>query len=330
MASNYGVALQPVSRSFDTTGDTTERVGFKEIRRWPPIFQTLRKKGCAMQPKSPGEIPPCRMWCTSSVRRCIPDAPTSAWPNLAEQDRVTREQAKAKLEEQLQGVRHEVIFQGGEVYATLNELARDKQADLIVLGTHGRSGLEKVLMGSVAERIFRETRFPVMTVGPKAEEKCRTTAELRRILYATDFSAESLHAAPFAISLARENRAHLILLNCFEGGEDGIQAMLQGLRQFGALRRGVVLRADLHCGARTARAKDSGCGSKPRSRFDRAGCRRRFQGAFAQHALPQFGAVQDRHAGNLPGAHRTRLNIEILRMEVGNKGGLEPAALISL
>lgn len=240
MASNYGVALQPVSRSFDTTGDTTERVGFKSIVV-ATDFSDVAEKGLRYA------IEIARR--DSSMLHVVhilgpavyPYAPTSAWPNLAEQDRVTREQAKAKLEEQLQGVRHEVIFQGGEVYATLNELARDKQADLIVLGTHGRSGLEKVLMGSVAERIFRETRFPVMTVGPKAEEKCRTTAELRRILYATDFSAESLHAAPFAISLARENRAHLILLNCFEGGEDGIQAMLQGLRQL------VPFGAELRC-----------------------------------------------------------------------------------
>ena len=226
-------------------------------------------------------------------------------------------------------MRHEVIFQGGEVYATLNELARDKQADLIVLGTHGRSGLEKILMGSVAERIFRETRFPVMTVGPKAEEKCRTTSELCRILYATDFSAESLHAAPFAISLARENRAHLILLNCFEGGEDGIQAMLQGLRQL--VPFGAELRCEPICivergphGQKILDVAQSHGADLIVLGVDGA------SKGLSHKSLPQFGAVQDRDAGNLPGAHRTRLNIEILRMEVGNKGGLEPAALISL
>lgn len=96
-------------------------------------------------------------------------------------------------------------------------------------------------MGSVAEKVFRETRFPVLTVGPKVADPARGTGELSRILYATDFSAESLHAAPYAISLARQHRAHLILLNCFEGGEDGIQAMLQGLRQL------VPFGADLRC-----------------------------------------------------------------------------------
>jgi nucleotide-binding universal stress UspA family protein len=226
MGSKYVVAAQAASRSLDTT----ERVGFKSILVATDFSNAAEKGLCYAI-----EIAR-RNSATLHVVHILspavyPYAPTSAWPDLAEQDRVSREESKAKLEEQLQAVRHELIFQGGDVYATLNELARDKQADLIVLGTHGRSGLEKVVLGSVAEKIFRETRFPVMTVGPKVGEKFRTTADLSRILYATDFSAESLHAAPFAISLAREHRANLILLNCFEGGEDGIQAMLQGLRQ---------------------------------------------------------------------------------------------------
>jgi len=76
-------------------------------------------------------------------------------------------EAKAKLEEQLQSFPHEWIFQEGEVWLTLSDLIRVKQANLLVLGTHGRSGIEKVMMGSVAETIFREADCPVLTVGPK-------------------------------------------------------------------------------------------------------------------------------------------------------------------
>lgn len=236
MASKYVVATQPASRGMDTV----EPVGFKSI-----VVATDFSAAAGKALRYAIEIAR-RYSATLHVVHIVgpaiyPYAPTSAWPELQEQDRIAREEAKANLERQLESVRHEIIFQGGEVSAGLNDLARDRQADLLVLGTHGRSGLEKVLMGSVAEKIFRETRFPVLTVGPKVADPACGKGELRRILYATDFSVESLHAVPYAISLARENRANLILLTCFEGGEDGIQAMLQGLRQL------VPFGSDLRC-----------------------------------------------------------------------------------
>jgi len=150
-------------------------------------------------------------------------------------------EAKAKLEEQLQSVPHEWIFQEGEVWPTLSDLIRVKQADLLVLGTHGRSGIEKVMMGSVAETIFREADCPVLTVGPKIKAQSPHAAELTLILYATNFSPESLVAAPYAISLAQEQRAQLILLNCLDDRAGDARAMLQTLGQL------VPFGTDLRC-----------------------------------------------------------------------------------
>jgi nucleotide-binding universal stress UspA family protein len=175
-------------------------------------------------------------------RPVYPYAPAAAWPKLAEEEQAFRREAKARFEEQLQLLPHELIFQEGEVWQTLSHLIRAKQADLLVLGTHGRSGIEKALMGSVAETAFRQAACPVLTVGPKARVRSsRHAAELSRILYATDFSPGSLAAAPYAISLAREHRAQLILVHCFEKGAEEMHPMLQTLGQL------VPFGTDLRC-----------------------------------------------------------------------------------
>jgi len=85
--------------------------------------------------------------------------------------------------------------------------------------------IEKLVMGSVAEQLFRQARCPVLTVGPKACNRvirCRgddirvVDVELKQILLAVDFNPESLRAAPFAISRAEEFQARLGLLYVIE------------------------------------------------------------------------------------------------------------------
>ena len=110
----------------------------------------------------------------------------------------------------------------GPVWDTLSGIISDTEADLLVIGTHGRTGVQKLLLGSVAEEIFRQARCPVLSVGPNlahrytAEEEemfpC-AKLELRKILYATDFAASSLIAAPVAVSFAREFQARLVMLH---------------------------------------------------------------------------------------------------------------------
>ena len=173
-----------------------------------------------------------------------PYAPVAAWPALEEQEEQFRVQARQRLEHRLEGLPHQTDFRHGQVQSILRDAIREKDIDLLVIGTHGRTGVDKVVLGSVAESIFREATCPVLTVGPRANSGPRSAAELSRILYATDFSAESLAAAPYAISLARENRAQLILLNCLEqGGEP--RSMLQTLREL--VPSGADLRSEPIC-----------------------------------------------------------------------------------
>lgn len=121
-----------------------------------------------------------------------------------------------RLEEHLRGVPHQVLSQVGDISDVLFRLVQDHGIDLLVLGTHGRSGLPKLLMGSVAEKIFRQASCPVLIVGPHVPREQKSVAEFNRILFATDFSDESLAAASYALSLAQEHQARLTFLHILE------------------------------------------------------------------------------------------------------------------
>jgi nucleotide-binding universal stress UspA family protein len=113
----------------------------------------------------------------------------------------------------LKGTRHEGILERGEIWTVLNDVVGRHAIDLIVLGSHGKHGLKKLVLGSAAEQIFRHADCPVLTVGPKVVAPGPGEVAFKHILFATDFSAGSLRALPYAVSLAEENQARLALLH---------------------------------------------------------------------------------------------------------------------
>jgi len=131
-----------------------------------------------------------------------------------EQTRLLAEQRLAILvgSESFKGIRHKELIAEGEVAEVLSKLVWKYEIDLIVIGTCGRKGLGKMLLGSVAEEVFRNAECPVLTVGPHAT-RWEIDGNLRHILYATDFGSESVHGLPYAIAFAEENRARLTLLH---------------------------------------------------------------------------------------------------------------------
>lgn len=147
-------------------------------------------------------------------------ASPDSWPALQETEDQLRQDFVARLEEQLRGVPHQVLSQVGDIADVLFRLIHDHQIDLLVLGTHGRAGLKKLLLGSVAEKLFRRASCPVLTVGPEVALE-KPVAEFNRILFATDFSDQSLAAAPYAISLAQEHQSRLTLLHVMETARAG-------------------------------------------------------------------------------------------------------------
>jgi nucleotide-binding universal stress UspA family protein len=103
------------------------------------------------------------------------------------------------------GVAEEILLQADRV-----------GADLIVLGTHGRSGFDRLVFGSVAEKALRRSKLPVMTVPAHDGEVPLQGEPFRRILFATDFSPGSDAALHYAASLAQHSSAELITLHVVE------------------------------------------------------------------------------------------------------------------
>jgi nucleotide-binding universal stress UspA family protein len=102
------------------------------------------------------------------------------------------------------------------VWKVLSRFIGEHEIDLIVVGTHGRTGAKKLLMGSVAEKIFRQANCPVLSIGPNVPCQPEGEIKFKQILFATNFGEESLAALPYAISLAEENQSQLTLLHVVE------------------------------------------------------------------------------------------------------------------
>ncbi len=117
------------------------------------------------------------------------------------------------LARQLEGLAFELIVRQGEVWPTLARVLQQHDIDLVVVGTHARGRIRKLLLGSVAETIFRHATCPVLTINPSLEPSAEGNQAPRRILFPTDFSPQSEHAFPHALSLARRCGAHLTLLH---------------------------------------------------------------------------------------------------------------------
>ena len=125
-----------------------------------------------------------------------------------------------RVNAQFVGVPHETMLVRGESVWPPVEKALDEWAiDLVILGTHGRTGAIKLLFGSVAEEIFRRASVPVRTIGPSVRKGFHGGGQFRRVLFATDFTSEAQAAAPYAISMAQENQASLLLLHVMRDPE---------------------------------------------------------------------------------------------------------------
>ena len=111
------------------------------------------------------------------------------------------------------GIRSEVLVGQGELCGTLMRWIRDHEINLLVIGTHGRRGLKRFLLGSLAEEIFRNSPIPVLTVGPHVRIRTQGETSFRHILFPTALSEKSRLVAFYAVSLATEYSARLTVLH---------------------------------------------------------------------------------------------------------------------
>jgi nucleotide-binding universal stress UspA family protein len=112
----------------------------------------------------------------------------------------------------LDGIEHELVVKSGDIWAVLSQLIAELRIDLVVVGTRGRTGVLKFILGSVAQSVFRQAPCPVLTVGPSiAGQDPEIGPEC--ILAATGFAPHSLVAVRYAVSLAQDLHSSLALLH---------------------------------------------------------------------------------------------------------------------
>jgi nucleotide-binding universal stress UspA family protein len=122
------------------------------------------------------------------------------------------------LDDALEAQRIRVVVVAGSPAPEIVKHAAALPADLLVMGTHGRSGFERLFLGSVTEKVLRSVRVPVLTVPPPVQ---RVGAVLyKTILCPVEFSDPSTRALEYALRLAKEADARVILLHSIEALAD--------------------------------------------------------------------------------------------------------------
>ena len=113
-----------------------------------------------------------------------------------------------KISKSAGGIKIELIVQQGLASARIKEIALEKKADLIVMGTTGKGALEKMLMGSNTARIIRKAPCPLLIIPLKAKYK-----GLKKIVYATDLKNDNLNHTKTLIPFAKTFNSEILFLN---------------------------------------------------------------------------------------------------------------------
>jgi nucleotide-binding universal stress UspA family protein len=109
----------------------------------------------------------------------------------------------------------QTLVRVGKPAQQIVETARISKADLVVIGTHGRSGFERLMLGSTADKVLRKAPCPVMTV-PRQLTDGTPRVLFKQIVCATDFSAGSGAALAYGLSLAQEADARLTIVHVLD------------------------------------------------------------------------------------------------------------------
>jgi len=144
-------------------------------------------------------------------------------PVLPESGAVPSECAVKEEEEQKQrqlsrlveynGISFQPLLSRCDFEVAMSHWISEHGIDLIVVGTHGRRGVQRFLLGSTSEAVLHNATCPVLTIGPHVETRRIFSLTLDNILFAADLSAQSRPAIEYALALASERQAHLTLLH---------------------------------------------------------------------------------------------------------------------
>ena len=157
-----------------------------------------------------------------------PEGPGPFGFEAVDRDRTLAELPKFLLPEHSAEVRvrYEVIDSPSVHREILTQIPR-QSADLVVMGTHGRSGFDHLVLGSVAEKTLRRARIPVLIVPPHDSGALAAgRGRFRRVLCAVDFSQDSARAMEYAASFARQAAGRLTVLHVVEPMPVGYDPMV--------------------------------------------------------------------------------------------------------
>jgi nucleotide-binding universal stress UspA family protein len=121
-----------------------------------------------------------------------------------------------------EGIHPEIVIREGRAADSILSFAQEEKVDLIVMGTHGRRGFDRLMFGSVTDRVMREASCPVLAVRQPPHDAVAAGGKgsyvhyLKRILLCTDFSEYSERALWYAISVAEEYDAELTVMHVVE------------------------------------------------------------------------------------------------------------------
>lgn len=153
----------------------------------------------------------------------IPPEPLPVWPASGLSPKQDAEQKVKALTDKLnlQDLRTKVMIRETSVGRILDEVD-EYRPSLLMLATHGREGIGKWLLGSIAEEVFRRVQWPVLIQGPDCSQtESEPQKQFERILYATDLSAASLTTLQYASGIAHDHEAQLIVLYVEPGPKQG-------------------------------------------------------------------------------------------------------------
>ncbi len=165
---------------------------------------------------------------------------------------------------------HETEMREGDPWREIAGVAEEMSADLVVLGTHGRGGLERLFLGSVAEKLIRRLPCSVLTICHEEGRTWEAPGLLTRILCATDFSETSSEALSFALALADGKDARVTLLNAIESIPDTREPSHLGFPDLQPLREDLDRMARERLAKAIGDAGETGGRAEPRVAFGRA------------------------------------------------------------
>jgi nucleotide-binding universal stress UspA family protein len=146
--------------------------------------------------------------------------PEAAWVDWAEIQAMHQEQLEQRGAMLVsEGYRARTISTGGPLYEELLFTIQKHHVDLIALGTHGRKGLDRLLLGSDAEAMLRRARCPVLSVGAAVPDIYKKKWNIREVICATTFDPKSAEIAAYAYKLAAQYGAELIFFHVTSPGK---------------------------------------------------------------------------------------------------------------